>query len=85
MSVKKNKMGITRQQYKDIKQKDRRQMNNFIIRVWQDGYNDGLSAKKNVVSPEDIENAIRGVRGMGETRVDAVMRQIYKLYEEAAR
>lgn len=31
----------------------------------------------------DIENAISGIKGMGETKVKAVMQRIYKLYEEA--
>lgn len=80
------KIGITRKQYKDIKKKDHQQMNTFLIRFWQDGYNDGLAAAKKVnVSPADIENAISGIKGMGETKVKAVMQRIYKLYEEAAK
>ena len=80
------KIGITRQQYKDIKKKDHQQMNAFLIRFWQDGYNDGLAAaKKTNISPADIENAISGIKGMGETKVKAVMQRIYKLYEEAAK
>lgn len=80
------KIGITRQQYKDIKKKDHQQMNAFLIRLWQDGYNDGLAAaKKANVSPADIENAISGIKGMGETKVKAVMQRIYKLYEEAGK
>ncbi len=76
------KVGITRQQYKDIKKKDHQQMNAFLIRFWQDGYNDGLAAgKKSNVSSADIENAIRGIKGMGEMRVKAVMQRVYKLYE----
>ncbi len=79
------KVGITRQQYKDIKKKDHQQMNAFLIRFWQDGYNEGLAAaKKTNISPADIENAISGIKGMGETKVKAVMQRIYKLYEEAA-
>lgn len=78
------KVGITRQQYKDIKKKDHQQMNAFLIRFWQDGYNEGLAAaKKTNISPADIENAISGIKGMGETKVKAVMRVIYRLYEEA--
>lgn len=77
-------IGVTRQQYKDIKKKDHQQMNAFLIRFWQDGYNDGLAAAKKVnISPADIENAISGIKGMGETKVKAVMQRIYKLYEEA--
>ena len=80
------KVGITRQQYKDIKKKDHQQMNAFLIRFWQDGYNEGLAAaKKTNISPADIENAISGINGMGETKVKAVMQRIYKLYEEAAK
>ncbi len=78
------KVGITRQQYKDIKKKDHQQMNDFLIRFWQDGYNDGLAAaKKANISLADFENAISGIKGMGETKVKAVMRVIYRLYEEA--
>lgn len=80
------KIGITRQQYKNIKKKDHQQMEDFLIRWWQDGYKDGLAAaKKANVSPADIENAISGIKGMGETKVNAVMQRIYKLYEEAAK
>lgn len=80
------KVGITRQQYKDIKKKDHQQMNAFLIRFWQDGYNEGLAAaKKTNISPADIENAISGIKGMGETKVNAVMQRIYKLYEEAGK
>ena len=79
-------MEITRQQYKDIKRKDHQQMNAFLLKFWQDGYNDGLAAgKKANVSLADIENAIRGIKGMGEARVAAVMQKIYKLYEEVAK
>lgn len=77
------KIGITRQQYKDIKRKDHQQMEAFLIRFWQDGYNDGLkAAKKANIPPADIENAISGIKGMGETKVKAVMQRIYKLYEK---
>lgn len=80
------KVGITRQQYKDIKKKDHQQINAFLIRFWQDGYNEGLvAAKKANISPTDIENAISGIKGMGETKVNAVMQRIYKLYEEAGK
>lgn len=77
------KVEITRQQYKDIKRKDHQQMEAFLIRFWQDGYNDGLkAAKKANIPPADIENAISGIKGMGETKVKAVMQRIYKLYEK---
>lgn len=80
------KIGITRQQYKDIKKKDHREMENFLIRFWQDGYNDGLAAaKKTNISPADIEKALSSVKGLGEIKVKAAMQQIYKLYEEAAK
>lgn len=84
--AKRGNMEITRQQYKDIKRKDHQQMNAFLLKFWQDGYNDGLAAgKKANVSLADIENAIRGIKGMGEARVAAVMQKIYKLYEEVAK
>lgn len=77
--------GITRQQYKDIKRKDHQQMNDFLIKFWQDGYSEGLAAGKKIsVSPADIEKAVSGIKGMGTVKVKAVMQAINSLYEEAA-
>lgn len=76
------KTGITRQQYKELKKKDHQQMNDFLLRFWQDGYREGLAAgKKSDVTLKDMEKAIRSIKGMGETRVNAVMQQVYRLYE----
>ena len=78
---------ITRQQYKNIKKMDHVQMSDYLTRVWQDGFNDGIRAgKKNraaAVKPGDIENAIAGLKGIGEVKLKAIMQQVYKLYEEA--
>lgn len=78
---------ITRQQYKNIKKMNHVQMSDFFTRVWQDGFNDGIRAgKKNratAVKPGDIENAIAGLKGIGEVKLKAIMQQVYKLYEEA--
>lgn len=80
------KIGITRQQYKDIKRKDHQQMNDFLVKFWQDGYSEGLAAaKKSNVLPTDIEKAISGIKGIGETKIKVVMQAIYKLYEGAAK
>lgn len=81
--MKAGKTGITRQQYKDLKKKDHRQVNDLLARLWMDGYSEGMAAKKVRVTPEEIEREIRKIRGMGETRVNAVMGRICKLYEEA--
>ena len=82
MAGKDKQIGITRQQYKDSKKKDHQQMEAFLIKFWQDGYKEGAAAKKGSVLPADIEGAIRGIKGMGETRVRAVMQCIYKLYQD---
>lgn len=80
------KTGITREQYKNIKKKDHAQMEAFLIRYWQDGYNDGMAAaKKANISPADIEKEIKDIKGLGEVKVNAIMQRIYKLYEEAAK
>lgn len=77
-------VGITRQQYKDLKRKDHRQMNAFLIKFWQDGYGEGMAAaKKANIPPAAIEKAIRGVRGIGDVKANAIMREVYKLYGEA--
>ena len=86
-----NKMAknlITRSQYKEIKKKDHAQMSDFLTRVWQNGFNDGLKqAKKSkaaAVKQGDIEKAIANVKGIGEVKLKAIMQQVYKLYEEAS-
>jgi hypothetical protein len=77
--------GLNRKQYKIIKAYDHKQMESFVTNIYNEGRNDGIEeAKKANIKPADIENAISGIKGMGETKVNAVMQRIYKLYEEAA-
>ena len=76
---------ITREQYKKIKKKDHTEMSQFFLKVWQDGYNDGVVAgRKNKapeVKPKDIEQVLENVKGIGEIQIKAIMQQVYKLYE----
>lgn len=77
------KLGITRQQWKNIKKKDHKEMEVFLIQFYQDAYNDGMkAAKKANISPADIETAIKDLKGVGEMKQKAIMQRIYKLYEE---
>ena len=40
---------ITREQYKNIKKKDHSQMSDYLTKVWQDGFNEGLKqARKKI-------------------------------------
>lgn len=79
----KKQVGITRQQYKDIKKKDHAQMNAFLLRFWQDGYKNGVAAgKKGNIPLPSIEKAISKIKGMDATKVEAVMKEICGLYEE---
>ena len=79
---------ITREQYKNIKKKDHSQMSDYLTKVWQDGFNEGLKQvrKKNKadIKPSDIEKAIADIKGIGGVKLKAIMQQVYKLYEEAA-
>lgn len=76
---------ITNEQYRDIKKKNHKQLNDYILRIWQDGYNSGVMAarkgKATTVKPTDIENALGQIKGLGEMNIKVIMQQIYKLYE----
>ncbi len=77
---------LTRDQYKGIKRKDHNQMTEFVTEIYNLGRDDGIKeAKKTDIRPADIEEAIAGVRGIGEAKLKAIMERIYNLYEEAGK
>lgn len=76
--------GLTRDQYKAIKKKDHNQMATMITEIYNEGRNDGIKeAKAARIAPADIEKTVAAVKGIGETKLKAIMEGIYKLYEEA--
>ena len=83
---KKAKNLISRDKYKEIKRMDHVSMSDFYTRVWQEGFDSGIKAnkaeKKAAVTPEDIREVIKDVKGIGEVKLKAIMENIKQLYEE---
>lgn len=72
-----------REDYKQMKSKDRDQMeraiNGYCERYYQKGIEDG---KKSTVYPSEIAVAISGVKGVGKKKREEIMECLTKLYED---
>ena len=84
MSQKTKKL-ISREKYKEIKKMDHTEMSDFFTGVWQLGYDhrkkEEKAENKAAVTLEAIKEAIKGIKGIGEVKLNAIMDNIYKLYE----
>lgn len=82
---KKSKNLISRDKYKEIKRMDHTSMSEFYTKVWQEGFDNGVKAgndnKEAAVTPEDIREVIKEVKGIGEVKLNAVMKRIDTLYK----
>ena len=82
---KKSKNLISRDKYKEIKRMDHTSMSEFYTKVWQEGFDNGVKAdngnKEAAVTPEDIREVIKDVKGIGEVKLKAIMEQIGTLYK----
>lgn len=81
---KKSKNLISRDKYKEIKRMDHTSMSEFYTKVWQEGFDNGVKAgndnREAAVTPEDIREVIKDVKGIGEVKLKAIMEQIGTLY-----
>lgn len=82
---KKSKNMISRDKYKEIKRMDHTSMSEFYTKVWQEGFDNGVKAgndnREAAVTPEDIREVIKDVKGIGEVKLKAIMEQIGTLYK----
>lgn len=78
------KVGITREQYKSFKRMDHKQMESFIINLYNEGYEDGKVAAGKRVKPSDIAVAIMEVPGIGTKKAADIMIAVNKLFEGGA-
>lgn len=82
---KKSKNLISRDKYKEIKRMDHTSMSEFYTKVWQEGFDNGVKAgndkREAAVTPEDIREVIKDVKGIGEVKLKAIMEQIDTLYK----
>ena len=82
---KKSKNLISRDKYKEIKRMDHTSMSEFYAKVWQEGFDNGAKAgndnKEAAVTPEDIREGIKEVKGIGEIKLRTIMERIDTLYK----
>jgi hypothetical protein len=82
---KKFKNLISRDKYKEIKRMDHTSMSEFYTKVWQEGFDNGVKAgndkREAAVTPEDIREVIKEVKGIGEVKLNAIMERIDTLYK----
>ena len=83
---KKAKNLISREKYKEIKKMDHVSMSDFYTKVWQEGFDNGVKAgndnREAAVTPEDIREVIKDVKGIGEVKLKAIMENVNQLYEK---
>lgn len=72
---------ITREQYKNVKRMDHKQMEIFMVNLYNEGYNDGKQAVETKrVKPSDIAVAISEVKGVGNKKAAEIMATVNKLF-----
>lgn len=76
-----NKTRITREQYKRFKRMAHKQMEDFIVNLYNEGYTDGKKAAQPKVKPSDIATILVDIKGVGTKKAAEIMAAVNKLYE----
>lgn len=72
---------ITREQYKNFKRMDHKQMETFMVNLYSEGFNDGKQAAETKrVKPSDIAVAITEVKGIGTKKAAEIMAAVNELF-----
>ncbi len=66
---------LRREQYLRVKKMDRQQMEEFCRNLYMSGYEDGRESVPGI-DIEQIEEAIAGTKGIGESRLRSIMQSI---------
>ena len=64
-----------REQYLRVKKMDRQQMEEFCRNLYMNGYEDGRESVPGI-DIKQIEEAVAGTKGIGESRLRSIMRSI---------
>lgn len=72
---------LNREQYKNVKRMDHKQMENFIVKMYNEGYEDGKEAAGKRVKPSDIAAVLVDIKGVGTKKAAEIMAAVNKLYE----
>lgn len=66
---------LRREQYLRVKKMDRQQMEDFCRNLYMNGYEDGRESVPGI-DIKKIEEAIAGTKGIGESRLRSIMKNI---------
>lgn len=72
---------LNREQYKSVKRMDHKQMETFIVNMYNEGYEDGKTAAGKRVKPSDIAAILVDIKGIGTKKAAEIMVAVNKLYE----
>lgn len=75
---------INRKEYQNIKKKDHNQMNVYLQNIYKNAYMDGFKDGTESVPGIDIaeiKKALLSVKGLGEKRVEAILKALEKELE----
>lgn len=71
---------LNRKTYKGIKKFDREQMENYLVNLYMEGYEDG---RKDVpgIDISRIKGIVMSVKGVGEKRADEIVQRIEETFK----
>ena len=72
---------LNREQYKNVKRMDHKQMETFVVNMYNAGYEDGKKTAGSRVKPSDIAVAISEIKGIGTKKAAEIMAAVNKLCE----
>lgn len=72
---------LNREQYKSVKRMDHKQMETFIVNMYNEGYEAGKKAAELRIRASDIAEAIMEVKGVGSKKAAEIMNAVNQLYD----
>ena len=64
---------ITRKQYKKIKKMDRQQIENFLAKIYSQGYEDGIRDAETVDFKTKLVQVLEQTKGIGQKTIQNVL------------
>lgn len=68
---------LNRKTYKDLKKKDHQQMNDFLTRLYKEGFKDGLESAS--IDYEVLKEVLLSVKGIGLVKAEAVINKLKEM------
>ena len=74
------KLELTRKVYKDIKKKDKQQMNDYMTELYKLGYDDGLASA--TIDYDVLKKVLLEVKGIGVVKAEAIINKLKEIDKE---